>query len=182
MGKVKIGLGEFFSLTVLFELGTALVVNLGMGAGRDAWLSILIGCAAGLIVFTGYAYLYRKHPDQPFTAYTRQILGKYIGAPVGLLYIVLYINLAARDLRDGSTMLAMSTMHNTPLFILSALMLLSGAYVLHKGIEVLSRTSMVFAFVVLGNRPVRDSDADTLRYNQSAQTVACTGEWLPACA
>ncbi|WP_339224591.1 GerAB/ArcD/ProY family transporter [Paenibacillus sp. FSL H8-0332] len=150
MGKVKIGLGEFFSLTLLFELGTALVVNLGMGSGRDAWLSILLGCAAGLMMFTGYAYLYRKHPDQPFTAYTRQILGKYIGVPVGLVYIVLYINLAARDLRDGSTMLAMATMHNTPLFILSALMLLSGAYVLHKGLEVLARTSMVFALVVLG--------------------------------
>lgn len=150
MGKVKMGLGEFFCLTVLFELGTALVVNLGMGAGRDAWLSILLGCAAGLVMFTGYAYLYRKHPGLPFTAYTRKLLGKYIGTPVALVYIVLYLNLAARDLRDGSSMLAMATMHNTPLFILSTLMLLSGAYVLHKGLEVLGRTSIVFAVVVMG--------------------------------
>ncbi|NQX43844.1 GerAB/ArcD/ProY family transporter [Paenibacillus tritici] len=149
MGKVKFGLGEFFCLTVLFELGTALVVNLGMESGRDAWLSILLGCVAGLIMFTGYAYLYRKQPDLPFTAYTRKLLGKYIGTPVALGYIILYINLAARDLRDGSTMLAMATMHNTPLFILSTLMLLSGAYVLHKGLEVLGRTSMVFAVVVM---------------------------------
>jgi spore germination protein KB len=120
-----------------------------MGAGRDAWISILLGCAAGLAVFTGYTYLYRKFPELPFTAYTRKLLGRYIGAPIAVLYIILYINLAARDLRDGSTMLAMATMHNTPLFILSALMLLSGAYVLHKGVEVLSRTSMVFALIVL---------------------------------
>ncbi|MFD2877533.1 GerAB/ArcD/ProY family transporter [Paenibacillus rhizoplanae] len=53
-------------MTVLFELGTALVVNLGMESGRDAWLSILLGCVAGLMVFTGYAYLYRKQPDLPF--------------------------------------------------------------------------------------------------------------------
>ncbi|WP_340023083.1 GerAB/ArcD/ProY family transporter [Paenibacillus sp. FSL K6-1096] len=150
MGTVKLGLGEFFCLTVLFELGTALVVNLGMGAGRDAWLSILLGCAAGLVMFTGYAYLYRKHPGLPFTAYTRKLLGKYIGTPVALFYIVLYLNLAGRDLRDGSSMLAMATMHNTPLFILSTLMLLSGAYVLHKGLEVLGRTSIVFAVVVVG--------------------------------
>lgn len=150
MGTVKMGLGEFFCLTVLFELGTALVVNLGMGAGRDAWLSILLGCAGGLVMFTGYAYLYRKHPEQPFTAYTRQLLGKYIGTPVAVVYIILYLNLAGRDLRDGSTMLAMSTMHNTPLFILSTLMLLSVAYVLHKGLEVLGRTAIVFAVVVMG--------------------------------
>lgn len=150
MGTVKMGLGEFFCLTVLFELGTAMVVNLGMGAGRDAWFSILLGCAAGLVMFSGYAYLYRKHPGLPFTAYTRKLLGKYIGTPVALIYIVLYLNLAARDLRDGSSMLAMATMHNTPLFILSTLMLLSGAYVLHKGLEVLGRTSIVFAVVVVG--------------------------------
>jgi spore germination protein KB len=120
-----------------------------MGAGRDAWLSILIGCLAGLIMFSGYAYLYRKHPGMPFTAYTRKLLGKTAGTPVAVMYIILYMNLAGRDLRDGSTMLAMATMHDTPLFILSMLMILSGAYVLHKGLEVLTRTSLVFAMIVL---------------------------------
>ncbi|WP_342439779.1 GerAB/ArcD/ProY family transporter [Paenibacillus sp. FSL L8-0436] len=149
MGTIKIGLTQFFSLTLLFELGTALVVNLGMEAGRDAWLSILVGCLAGIVVFAGYAYLYRKHPELSFTAYTRKLLGKTLGIPVAVLYIILYLNLAARDLRDGSTMLAMATMHKTPMFILSSLMILSGAYVLHKGIEVLTRTSVVFASIVL---------------------------------
>ncbi|WP_159067713.1 GerAB/ArcD/ProY family transporter, partial [Paenibacillus ihuae] len=36
-----------------------------------------------------------------------------------------------------------------PLFILSMLMILSGAYVLHKGLEVLTRTSLMFAVIVL---------------------------------
>ncbi|MHA6532503.1 GerAB/ArcD/ProY family transporter [Paenibacillus sp. BAC0078] len=149
MGTVKVGLVQFFSITLLFELGTALVVNLGMAAGRDAWLSILFGSVAGVVVFAGYAYLYRKYPEMPLTGYARKLLGNYIGAPVALMYIILYINLAGRDLRDGSTMLAMATMHNTPLFILSTLMILSGAYVLHKGVEVLTRTSMVFLIIVL---------------------------------
>lgn len=149
MGTVKIGLLQFFSITLLFELGTALAVNLGMAAGRDAWLSILIGSVAGIVVFAGYAYLYRKSPDLPLTGYARKLLGKYIGTPVALMYIILYINLAGRDLRDGSTMLAMSTMQHTPLFILSMLMILSSAYVIHKGVEVLTRTSMVFLVLVL---------------------------------
>lgn len=149
MGKVKIGLVQFFSITLLFELGTALVVNLGMGAGRDAWLSILLGAAAGIIMFAGYAYLYWKYPDEPFTSYVRKLLGRPLGALIAVLYIILYLNLAGRDLRDGSTMLAMATMHNTPLFILSSLMILSAAYVLHKGLEVLTRTSLVFSAIVL---------------------------------
>ncbi|ASA21042.1 GerAB/ArcD/ProY family transporter [Paenibacillus donghaensis] len=149
MGTVKIGLLQFFSITLLFELGTALVVNLGIGSGKDAWLSILIGDVAGVIIFMGYVYLYKKYPTLPLTGYTRKLLGRYIGQPVSVLYIVWFINLAARDLRDGSSMLAISTMHDTPLFILSAVMILSCFYVLHKGVEVLTRTSLVFSGLVL---------------------------------
>ncbi|GGF85170.1 spore germination protein KB [Paenibacillus albidus] len=147
--NIRIGLIQFFSITLLFELGTALVVNLGLEAGKDAWLSILTGTVIGVIVFMGYAYLYWTYPKLTLTGYTRKLLGKYIGIPVSLLYIILFLNLAGRDLRDGSTMLAMATMHNTPLFIISTLMILSVAYVLHKGVEVLTRTSLVFTFIVL---------------------------------
>jgi spore germination protein KB len=148
-GSIKIGLLQFFTLTLLFEMGTALVVNLGMEAGKDAWISILIGNVIGLVVFAGYAYLYRKFPKLPLTAYTRKLVGKYLGSVISVLYIILFINLAGRDLRDGSSMLVMATMHHTPLFIVSSLMILSSAYVLHKGVEVLSRTSLVFAALVI---------------------------------
>ncbi|MFF2015981.1 GerAB/ArcD/ProY family transporter [Paenibacillus sp. NPDC058177] len=148
-GSIKIGLFEIFTLTLLFELGTALVVNLGMESGKDAWLSILIGDCIGLFVFAGYAFLYRRYPKLPLTGYTRKLLGKYIGAVVSVLYIILFMNLAGRDLRDGSTMLVMATMHRTPLFIISVLMILSCAYVLHKGVEVLARTSLIFGVIVL---------------------------------
>jgi spore germination protein KB len=149
MGNIKIGLLQFFTLTVLFELGTALVVNLGMESDKDAWISILLGNLIGLIVFAGYAYLYRKFPNLPLTAYIRQLFGKYVGSLISIAYIVIFLNLAGRDLRDGSSMLVMATMHRTPLLIISMLMILSSAYVLHKGVEVLSRTSLVFAVIVI---------------------------------
>ncbi len=146
---IKIGLLQFFTLTLLFELGTALVVNLGMEAGKDAWISILIGNLIGLTVFAGYAYLYRKFPQLPLTAYVRKLFGRHVGAIISILYIILFLNLAGRNLRDGSSMLVMATMHRTPLFIIATLMVLSGAYVLHKGVEVLARTSLVFAALVM---------------------------------
>lgn len=149
MGKIKIGLLQFFTLTLLFELGTALVVNLGMESGKDAWISILLGNLIGLIIFSGYTYLYRKFPDLPLTTYTRKLLGRSFGTVISVLYIILFLNLAGRDLRDGSSMLVMATMHRTPLFVISTLMILSSAYVLHKGVEVLSRTSLVFATLVM---------------------------------
>ncbi|MDQ0193159.1 GerAB/ArcD/ProY family transporter [Paenibacillus wynnii] len=145
----KIGLLQFFSLTLLFELGTALLVNVGMVSGRDAWISILVGCMAGLVIFAGYAYLYKLYPDMPLSRYAREILGKHLGAAVAILYVVMFMNTAGRDLRDGSALLVMATLHRTPILVVGALMILSCAYVLHKGIEVLARTSLIFLFLAL---------------------------------
>lgn len=149
MGSIKIGLVSFFSLTVLFELGTAIVVNIGMDAGKDAWIANLLGCVAGLVLFSGYAYLYRAYPEKPLTGYVRILLGKHAGTVVGTLYVIMFMNIAGRDLRDGSTLLVIATLHNTPLLVVAALMILSCAYVLHKGSEVLARTSISFMGVVL---------------------------------
>ncbi|MNB66719.1 Spore germination protein YndE [compost metagenome] len=148
MGKIKIGHLQFFALTVLFELGTSLALNLGYPTGNAAWVSILLGCLAGVVAFIGYIYLYRMYPDEPLSGYARKLLGKYPGGIVAVMYIVLFINLASRNLRDGSTMLAISTMHRTPLFFLSALMIISCAYMMHKGVEVLARTSQLFVMFV----------------------------------
>ncbi|WP_410511610.1 GerAB/ArcD/ProY family transporter [Paenibacillus sp. BR2-3] len=148
MGGPKIGLVQFFSLTFLFELGTALVVN-GSKSGRDGWISILVGCIVGLVLFTGYAYLYKLYPDKPLSGYARAILGKPLGAVVVISYVVMFINIAGRDLRDGSALLVMATLHRTPIMVVGALMILSCAYVLHKGIEVLARTSLIFMVLVL---------------------------------
>jgi spore germination protein KB len=49
---MKINAFQLFVLIVLFELGSAIVVGLGMQAKQDAWLAILIGMAGGLVVLS----------------------------------------------------------------------------------------------------------------------------------
>ncbi|AKG34525.1 GerAB/ArcD/ProY family transporter [Paenibacillus durus] len=149
MSEVKIGIFQCFTLTLLFDLGTAMVVNLGVDTGKDAWLAVLIGGIVGILPFMGYVYLYKAYPKDPLSRYARKLLGKYLGGVVALLFIVLFLMMAARDLRDGSTMLVMATMHRTPLFFVSLLMVLSCAYVAHKGVEVLARTSLLFGILVM---------------------------------
>jgi spore germination protein KB len=48
---------------LLFEIGSAVVVGLGMQAKQDAWLAILIGMANGFSLFLVYDYLYRQHAN-----------------------------------------------------------------------------------------------------------------------
>lgn len=148
MEKVKISPGQLLILIVLFDMGTAILRVLAMTAGKDAWLAILLGAAGGLAIFWVYASLYRLYPELPLTGYIREILGKWIGWPLGLLYALFFIHGAARDLREGGDLILSSVLDQTPEVIVNAVMILSIVYVLHKGIEVLARTAQIFVFIL----------------------------------
>lgn len=146
METTKLSPLQFFALLILFQLGTALVVNLGMEAGKDAWIAVLSGMLIGMLLYLGYAFLYAAFPGKLPTQYSRILFGKYLGGAVGIAYSVFYLNKASRDLMDGGLLVFASTLKETPLFIINTMMVLTIVYVLHKGIEVLART----AFILLG--------------------------------
>lgn len=147
--QTKISEVHFFSLMVLFQLGTALVVNVGIMAGRDAWIAVLIGMVIGSLLFAIYVYLNRIFPGKLPTLYCRMLFGKYIGGLIGIAYIVFFLNKASRDLMDGGLLVIASTLKETPLLIINLMMILTVAYVLSKGLEVLARTAFVFLAIVL---------------------------------
>lgn len=145
----KIKSMQFFALLVLFQLGTALVVNLGSQAGRDAWLSILIGMLIGLLLFAVYCMLYKLFPDMLPTSYSKLLLGKYLGTLISIAYIIFFLNKASRDLMDGGLLIISSTLKETPLIVVNLMMMLTIAYVLHKGLEVMARTATIFLGIVI---------------------------------
>ncbi|EES74684.1 spore germination protein (amino acid permease) [Paenibacillus sp. oral taxon 786 str. D14] len=148
MENTKLSPMQLFALLVLFQLGTALVVNLGMAAREDAWIAVLCGMLVGCLLFLGYAFLYTAFPDKLPTQYMRLLLGKYLGGLIGFAYILFYMNKASRDLMDGGLLVFASTLKETPLFIINTVMMLTIIYVLHKGIEVLARTAFILLWVV----------------------------------
>ncbi|WP_263432856.1 GerAB/ArcD/ProY family transporter [Metabacillus rhizolycopersici] len=107
-------------------------------------------------MFSIYYLLYRQYPTLMLTGYTRKIFGKYVGWVVGLLYVVLFLYGASRNVRDFGDLLLSSTMNETPVLAINILMVLAICYVLYLGIEVLARTaevlivSLVF-FGLIGN-------------------------------
>ncbi|SME93690.1 GerAB/ArcD/ProY family transporter [Paenibacillus barengoltzii] len=148
MENTKLSPLQLFALLVLFQLGTALVVNLGMEAREDAWIAVLCGMLIGCLLYMGYAYLYITFPDKLPTQYMRLLLGKYLGGIIGLAYILFYMNKSSRDLLDGGLLVFVSTLKETPLFIINTVMMLAVVYVLHKGIEVLARTAFILLWIV----------------------------------
>jgi spore germination protein KB len=148
MNKVKINAFQLFSLVFLFEMGSAILVGLGASAKQDAWLSILMGMAGGLLIFLIYHRLYSYYPDMPFTSYVQKIIGKKLGWMVGFLYVIYYMYLSARILRDFGELLNSTIYTQTPHLIINTLMMLTIIYAIHKGLEVLARVGELIFFVV----------------------------------
>ncbi|WP_223067192.1 GerAB/ArcD/ProY family transporter [Paenibacillus caui] len=138
---------QLFSLIMLFELGTSIMVPLGVDAKQDAWMTILIGMACGILMFSIYAYLFNRYPKLLLTGYMSVIFGKVLGFILGIAYVLFFIYGAARDLRDGLELLALFY-DVTPIFVLGILMIGAVGYALFMGIETLGRTGEIY-FIAL---------------------------------
>ncbi|MFC0189272.1 endospore germination permease [Fictibacillus aquaticus] len=142
--QYKISIKQYFTLIVLFELGSAILVGLGMNAGRDAWLAVLIGLVAGVFLFLLYIYMFKQFPELPLSKYLPLIVGKHFGKVLNMLYMLYFMYLAARVLRDFGSLLLSAVFVQTPIIVVNSLMILTIIYVLHLGFEVLARTGEIF--------------------------------------
>ncbi|MDF9840403.1 MULTISPECIES: GerAB/ArcD/ProY family transporter [unclassified Paenibacillus] len=149
MRKEVIGPFQLFAMIVLFELGTAVVVPIGLESGHSVWISILVALPGGILLFMLYAYLYRQFPDLVISGYTRKILGKWIGWPLSLLYLPVLTYNGGRNLREAGDLLISSSYDRTPIFIINSIMIIAVMYILYQGIEVFSRTSEIYFWLIV---------------------------------
>jgi spore germination protein KB len=145
----KISSRQLFILIFLFEMGTALVLPIGFSSQKDVWLSILIASVGGILLFLLYDYLFREYPNLLLSGYARKILGRNLGWIVSLLYAILFIYIASRDLRETRDLLVSSVYNQTPLMVIETMLIIVIIYALYKGIEVLARTAEIFFLVLL---------------------------------
>jgi len=148
MERVKIQPYQLFVLVVLFEMGSAILVGLGTRAKQDAWISILLGLAAGLLLFFVYYQLFRYYKEIPFTSYIQKITGKWIGKFIGVLYVTYFMYCAARVLRDFGELLENTIYTTTPLIVVNCLMILTVIYAVQKGFEVIARVGEIFFIII----------------------------------
>ncbi|MBP3039536.1 GerAB/ArcD/ProY family transporter [Bacillaceae bacterium Marseille-Q3522] len=144
MIPIKISPIQLFTLMVLFEIGTSIVVGVGFEAGQDAWIAILLGTAGGLVIFSMYIYLYSRFPDVPLTSYLEKILGKIAGRILAVIYISYFLYLAARVLRDFADLITTTILYETPPLAIVIMSMVTIIFASYLGFEVIARTSEIF--------------------------------------
>ncbi|WP_257348506.1 GerAB/ArcD/ProY family transporter [Pseudalkalibacillus decolorationis] len=145
MNKEKINIGQLFTWVAMYQLGSAIIINLGMNAKQDAWLVILVAMVIGtLAFFLIYGSLFHLYPHLPLTGYTQIILGKYIGWSLGFMYLLYFIYASSRNLRDFGALILTSGYDETPLFVVHVIMIMTLVYGIRLGIEVYARAAQMF--------------------------------------
>lgn len=138
----KISSFQFFCLIVLFELGSALLLEIGSGAGRHAWIAILMGGLLGCVLYLAYLKLYHYYPNLTLTELIQSVWGKYVGWIVALIYVLYFMYMAARILRDFTDLLIITSYRNTSSAVVAALMVAVSVYAVNQGIQTIGRVAL----------------------------------------
>lgn len=153
MNKTKLSAHQLFSLIVLFELGSAIVVGVGKEAKQDAWLAVLLGMVAGLGLFMIYGWLHKLYPELSLSNILEKVLGKWLGRLLGVLYILYFLYISCRLLRDFGALLLTAALPETPIYIVTFMMALVIVYASYLGIETIGKTGellYIFFTMMLG--------------------------------
>ncbi|MBD8068045.1 GerAB/ArcD/ProY family transporter [Bacillus sp. PS06] len=140
----KISLWQLFILIFVFEIGSAVVVDIGSEAKQDAWIAILLASGIGIALIIFYVFILKKKEGLNLFEILAFCFGKYIGKLLSLLYIIYFFYIAARVMRDFGELIVSTIFEVTPIEILSITIMLVIIYMLYLGIEVLGRTSEIF--------------------------------------
>jgi spore germination protein KB len=124
----------------LFQLGSSPMFLLAGQARRDAWIGVLIGIAAGLLLLVAVMLpIRRREPGRNLIEISRRYFGPWLGNAIALSYVLYFVYQAVRNFREFGDWVIMYLLPHTPLlFILGVLVCLS-SYAVWHGVEVFFR-------------------------------------------
>jgi len=119
-------------------------------ARQDAWISIFLAVGAGLLIGVLAAALGRRFPDKTIFEYPVEIVGRWPGKLVGLLYVWWFLHAAAESSREFVEFMATTYMPETPLVAMLLMGIGGSAYIAKNGLEVIARANEIFLLVIFG--------------------------------
>jgi spore germination protein KB len=147
----KISPYQLLATMFVLPYGSAILYFLASDAKQDAWISMLFYIAPAILLQLVYIKLFNYYPEDTLTTYLPKIFGKLLGGFVSIIYVLYFLYLSARVLRDFSTLIVSSSMSQTPNLFVAGLIMLIVIYGVIVGIETLCRASeILFPLMISG--------------------------------
>lgn len=143
MENGKISSYQLFCLVTIFLTGSTTILQSVNIAGRDTWISSIIGVFAGMCLAILMTVLYFKHPGMTLIELLQFLFGRIIGKFVGGLYLFYFLHLASLVLRNYGDFLSGVVMQETPLWFFHVTLGAVVAYFVYQRLEVMARVSEI---------------------------------------
>ncbi|WP_206922701.1 GerAB/ArcD/ProY family transporter [Alicyclobacillus suci] len=141
--KVKVTLSNMQIFIIVIASSTAyghfVYVHLAiLFAGRNAWISLMLGCLLGILI----QWIHLKlgiGQDESVIEHAITVFGKWVGRFVGVVYVLFFITIAALTVKVVEDFMGVIYPTTPPGVFLFAEFVIA-AWVVHSGIEVMGRT------------------------------------------
>ena len=146
---VQISKFQLAALIMGFVFGSSAIMNPVTAVSQDAWLSYLIGWAAGFVLLGIYIAISLRHPGKTLIEILIVSFGQYLGRIIALYYIWYFIHLAALVLRVYGEFFVTAVYPETPIIFLLICFTIVIIYFIKSGLEVMGRVSELFVPIIL---------------------------------
>ncbi|GKX31052.1 germination protein [Vallitalea longa] len=149
----KISYKQIVSLIIMTISPTAILylpTLIYKEAKQDGWISIIVVTVYSLFLTFVINKLNLMFVDKTIIEYSVDIVGKYFGKTIGLIYCVMFINLNSTVIREFSEFLAGPFMMETPILFFTIGIMLPSIFGVYKGIEVIGRTAQIILPIFIG--------------------------------
>lgn len=115
----------------------------GKYAGRDMWISPILGSLNGFFtVFIAYQ-LHKRYPKESIVQYSEYIVGRILGKILGFIYLFFFLHISGIIAREYGNFIVDSFLPKTPMIVVIGSMVLICAFAVRGGVEVLGRTAQL---------------------------------------
>jgi spore germination protein KB len=113
-------------------------------AKNDLWLTPILASVIGYVTVYLACKLHQLYPKQTVIQFSEQIVGRFAGKMLGVLFLLFYIQGTGHTLRSYSEFIVESFLGNTPISVIIALMAFLCALIVSGGLEGLGRAAQLF--------------------------------------
>ncbi|MGG1553786.1 GerAB/ArcD/ProY family transporter [Paenibacillus ferrarius] len=142
---MKISPWQLFWMLTTLEISMSIWLTVSPSieiARQDAWISLAIAGGIGVVVTFILVRVCQRHSSHTLMDFAQSLLGKWAGKLIGGLYIVMWFTVSADILRIFSLFIKQFLFHDTPIWVITALMVAAMAYINYAGsIEAIARFS-----------------------------------------
>ncbi|MBY0120974.1 endospore germination permease [Bacillus sp. S/N-304-OC-R1] len=146
MEKVKISSLQMAMLMYPTILATAILSVPSITANfakQDLWLSPIIASTIGFVTMLVAYKLHKLFPGKTIIEFNEIIIGKVPGKIVSIIFILFYMQTSGLIIRDYGEFIVSSFLYKTPLIVIMSSMVALCAFMVHAGLEALSRVGQI---------------------------------------